>query len=143
MRDIYSNLGVVEAIAPAVYAADTTPTAIDLAGFNGVMLALHIGVGGITFTAANKIEFILTHSDDDSAYTPVTADDVQGVLAVASGIVKALTAAHAASDVTLIGYKGGKRFLKLLADFSGTHSTGTAIAATVIKGYPAQFPVNP
>lgn len=142
MRDIYSNLGVVEAIAPAVYTADNTPAAIDLAGFSGAMLALHIGAGGITFTATNKIEFILTHSDDDSAYAAVTVDDLQGVSSVTNGIVKALTTAHAVSDVTLVGYKGGRRYLKILADFSGTHATGTPLGALVIKGHPALFPVN-
>jgi hypothetical protein len=30
------------------------------------------------------------------------------------------------------GYKGGKRYLKLLADFSGTHGTGTPVAAVVM-----------
>lgn len=141
MKDIYNNLAVVEAIAPAVYAADNTPSAIDLAGFNAALLALHIGVGGITFSGTNKIEFVLTHSDDNSTYANVTADDLLGVDSVTNGIVKSLTAAHAAADVTAIGYKGGKRYLKLLVDFSGTHGTGTPISAVVVKGHPEIFPV--
>ena len=36
--------------------------------------------------------------------------------------------------MTKVGYVGNKRYLKLLADFSGTHGIGTPIAATVIKG---------
>lgn len=95
------------------------------------MLALHIGVGGITFTGTNKIEFVLTHSDDD----------VQGVTGVTNGIVKALKTAHAAAAVTKIGYIGYRRYLKVLADFSGTHGTGTPIAVAAILGRPHSAPV--
>ena len=69
-------------------------------------------------------------------YEVITADDLLGVSSVTDGIVKSLVAAHATADVTRFGYRGGKRYLKLLADFSGTHGTGTPIAAVVAKGNP-------
>jgi len=143
MRDIVSNVAVVNVIDPAVYSADNTPAAIDLLGFGSAMLAIHVGAGGITFTGTNKIEFKLTHSSDDVTYDAVTIDDVQGVASVsAGGIVKALTAAHAAADVTKVGYVGHRRYLKLLADFSGTHGTGTPIAVTAIKANAASRPIT-
>jgi len=142
MRDILHNLKVVEAIAPAVYTADNTPAAIDLQGFDSATLAIHIGVGGITFTSTNRIEFVLTHSDDGTSYSAVTADDVLGVSSVSNGIVKALTAAHASTEVFKVGYVGTKRFLKLLADFSGTHGTGTPLSAVAILGHAASAPIN-
>lgn len=136
-RDAASNLALVEAIATAVLSADNTPAAIDLLDSGSATLVLHIGVGGITFTGSNKIEFVLTHSDDNSTYSNVTDDDlVKDSLAPASvtnGIIRALTAAHAASTIQKLGYVGGKRYLKLLADFSGTHGSGTPIAASVVK----------
>lgn len=36
----------------------------------------------------------------------------------------------------IVRYIGGKRYLKLLADFGGTHATGTALSATLVKGRP-------
>jgi len=142
MRDLFHNLGIAEAIPPAEYDADNTPAAIDLLGFESALLAIHVGVGGITFSGTNKIEFKLTHSDDDSDYAAVTADDLIGLSSVgAGGIVLALTTAHAAASITRVGYVGGKRYLKLLADFSGTHGTGTPIAATVVKGHAHERPV--
>ena len=48
-------------------------------------------------------------------------------------VIHKRTAAHAAATVQKLAYIGGKRYLKLLADFSGTHGTGTPISATVIK----------
>lgn len=137
-RDQASSIFPVTAIVPAVLTADNTPAAIDLRGYHSATILLTIGVGGITFTGTNKIEFVLTHSDDDTTYTPVTDNDVvKDVLApdaITNGIVRALTAAHAAADVQKLGYVGGKRYVKLLADFSGTHGTGTPIAATVVRG---------
>jgi len=136
MKDMYSETAVVEAIAPAVYNADVAPAAVDLLGFEAALFALGIGAGGIVFTDANKIEFVMTHSDDNEDYSNVEAADVQGPASVSNGIVKALTAAHAVSDVSKIGYVGGKRYVKLFANFSGAHATGTPIAAYVVKGRP-------
>jgi hypothetical protein len=141
MRDLVNSLAAAVAIAANTYDADNTPAKVDLLGFEGAVVAIHVGAGGITFSGTNKIEFKLTHSDDDSTYTAVTDGDVQGVASVGEGgIVKALTAAHATADITKIGYVGGKRYLKLLADFSGTHGTGTPIAAEVIKGHSRYWP---
>jgi len=134
MRDLTSGLAPVTLLPPAVYAADNTPVAVDIYGFEAALLALHVGVGGITFSGTNKIEFKLTHSDDDSVYTDVVQANIRGATVAAGGIIKSLIAAHVAPSVTKIAYLGGKRYLKLLADFSGTHGSGTPISALVIKG---------
>lgn len=142
MKDMHSNIAVAVAIAAATLTDDNTPPTIDRQGYEAVELVLNIGVGGITFTGTNKIEFKLTHSDDDSTYTAVTLADVLGVASVGTGgIIKSLTAAHAAANAYRFGYKGGKRYLKLLADFSGTHGTGTPIAASALLGEPMVAPV--
>jgi hypothetical protein len=142
MRDLASGLSLAVLLASATYAADNTPVALDISGSEGVVIALEIGVGGITFTGSNKIEFKLTHSDDGVTYSDVDQDDVRGVTVAAGGIIKSLIAAHAAADVTKIGYHGGKKYLKLLADFSGTHGSGTPISALVIKGFSRYSPAE-
>lgn len=133
MKDMHSHITVDVAIGAEALAADTTPPAIDLQGYNKAEIVLAIGVGGITFDATNKIEFVLSHSDDDTTYTPVTDDDVLGVSGISNGIIKALTSAHAAAAAYRYGYIGNKRYLKLLPDFSGSHASPTPIAACVIK----------
>lgn len=135
MKDIHSGMTAAVAIGAAVLSADNTPPAIDMLGYDAAEIILAIGIGGITFSGTNKIEFKLTHSDDDSTYTAVELKDVLGVASVGSGgIIKTLNSEHAAAAVYRFGYKGGKRYWKLLADFSGTHGTGTPIAAIAIKG---------
>ncbi|CAH1658684.1 conserved hypothetical protein [Hyphomicrobiales bacterium] len=136
-RDGFSRIDAAYAIEPATLSADSTPATVDMKGARRATLLLGIGAGGITFTGTNKIEFVLTHSDDNVTYTPVVADDlIVDALAPASitdGVVRALIAAHAAATLQKVGYIGGKRYLKLLADFSGTHGTGTPISAVVVR----------
>lgn len=134
MKDLHSKIAIVNVFGPVALAADNTPAAIDLQGFNSAEIELGIGIGGITFDATNKIEFKVTHSDDNVSYSAVTDADMLGVSGISSGIIKSLVAAHAAAESCRYGYKGGKRYLKLLADFSGTHGAGTPLYASVIKG---------
>ena len=137
MKDIHDKIEVVTIIAPGIIDADNTPAAIDRLNWEAAEILLHIGVGGITFTADNKIEFKLTHSDNGTDYTAVTAADLVGAPTVGTGgIIKSLVAAHAAAANYTYGYIGCKRYLKLLADFTGTHGTGTEIGAFLIKGRP-------
>lgn len=141
MRDIASNLKVVQVLGPETLSADNTPIAIDRLGYETLMFTFGIGIGGTTFTATNKVEFVMTHSDDDVTYVPVTVDDVQGVASVTAGIVKSLTAAHAAADISKVGYVGDRRYVKILADFSGTHTAGTPISIAAVLGGARLLPV--
>jgi len=142
MRDLHSHLAVAVAIAAATYSEDNTAAAIDLQGYNSAEIVLAIGAGGITFSSTNKVEFKLTHSDDDTTYEAVTSGDMLGLAEVATGgILKALKAAHATAAAYRFGYRGGRRYLKLLADFGGTHGTGTPIAGLVLLGHGSDLPV--
>lgn len=137
MRDIHGRINAVELLGPAVYTDDNVPIPVDLADFEAAEIVLQVGVGGITFTSLNKIEFKLTHSDNGTDYSAVGSADLVGAPAVGSGgIILTLAAAHAATTIHQYGYIGGKRYLKLLADFGGTHATGTALSATLVKGRP-------
>ncbi len=141
MFDEHSGYKAVVAIANAALAADNTPPAIDLMGFKSCEVLLAVGVGGITFTGANKVEFVVTESDDDSTYTAVNQADIIGATVATGGIVKSLVAAHAAAAVYRFGYVGDARYIKVLADFSGTHATGTPIAAVAMLGHAELGPV--
>lgn len=141
MFDQVASTKFVNAFAPNAYDADATAIALDRQGYESLTLAINVGVGGITFTGTNKIEFKWTHSDDDVTYTAVAASDIIGEPTVASGgIVKSLTAAHAAAAVYKYGYKGGKRYHKLLPDYGGTHAAPTGLAGIWMLGNPHVAP---
>lgn len=139
-RDALSHTSIAKVVGPVTLSADNTPASIDLQGFRSAMIHIDVGVGGITFTGTNRIDFILSHSDDDVTFTPVTDEDIEGVT-VANGILLSLTAAHAAATSYLRGYVGGRRYLRCLVDFGGTHATGTPIAVNIIRGHPTIAPI--
>lgn len=139
-RDLHDNLSAALLIAPSTPTADTTPVSVDLLGFRGAMVLLYIGIGGITFTGVNKIEFILEHSLDNTSWSPVAQADVAGVTVAAGGIIRSLIAAKAAADFQEVSYIGGRRYIRLTADFSGTHGTGTPMFAAMVRGLPEQMP---
>ena len=143
MRDQASRLAATQVYGPVSATADNTPSAIDLNGYNSATLYISVGAGGVTFSSTDKIEFKLTHSDDNVTYTDVAQADVIGPTVASGGIVRSLTAAKAAADTapTEVGYIGGKRYLKLLNDFSGTHGTGTVISTVIVLGNSIYKPV--
>ena len=127
------DMVVTALIDPATLSADNTPAAVQVDGGRTCTILIHVGAGGITFTTTNKVEFKLTHSVDGSTYTAVTDADVIGCDVDTGGIVAVLTAAHASATTTKLAYVGSGKYLKLLADFSGTHGTGTPMAAYAIQ----------
>lgn len=127
-------------IPPATINADNTPATFTNGGFQSTTIFIQVGVGGITFSGTNRVDFVLTHSDDDSTYVNVTDADVVGVTGISNGIVRSLVAAHAAPSITEIGYIGRRPFLRMLADFGGTHGTGTPIAVLGVRGAPLTAP---
>lgn len=139
--DMSQVLSATHLIPPSTLSADNTPATFTVGAFDAVTIFIGVGVGGITFSGVNKIEFVLTHSDDGTTFTAVTDADLVGVTGVTGGIVRSLVAAHAAPSVTEIGYVGRKPFLRMLADFSGTHGTGTPISVLGVRGLPDRAPV--
>jgi hypothetical protein len=125
-------------IGAASLDATTTPATWDVRDGANAIVDLAIGAGGITFTTNDKIEFELTHAEYDEdtgvigSYSNVETGHVlvDGVaVTVTSGIVKALTAAHAAATAHTIEYVGPKGALKFRAVFSGTHGVATPLSA--------------
>ncbi len=130
-------------IPPASLNADNTPAAFDIGKHDSCTILVEVGVGGITFSGVNKVEFKLTHCDTEGGtYTDVVQADVVGVTVAAGGIIRSLVAAHAAATVTELGYIGGKRFLKCLADFSGTHGAATPMSVLALRGRPLTAPTT-
>ena len=101
MRDMVSSIALRSVVTPII--ATTTPTvaSVDRQGFESVTFVAHLGAGGITFTGTNKIEMILEHSDDNSAWSAVTnpKDVVGRTSTITSGIVASYVAAKAAVSV--------------------------------------------
>lgn len=147
MRDLVSRIAHFVAHFAAVLTATPTAVNIDRRGFESLTLFLMTAAGGITFTGTNKLEWIITHSDDGTTFEPVTTGQIIAangtMLTVATGgIVEAYVAAKAAASTGQYGYVGDRRFVRAQPTFGGTHSTGTLVGALAVLGHPAGSPVS-
>jgi hypothetical protein len=143
MKDLKNNIGVVQSIAPVTASSDATGTGVDLQGFESATVVIDAGIEGITLSTTNKIEIELEHSDDDSTYTDVTSSaDVIGATPDSSGVVATFDANTEIPAVATVGYIGGKRYIRAIANFSGTHGTGTPLSVSVIKSHARKNPVS-
>ena len=137
MRDLANNIAPVQSLAPAVRTADANGDGVDLQGFESATIVVDTGAEGDTLSSSVKIDFKLEDSDDNSTFAAVTSNTlVVGGTVDSSGIFLTLDANGETPQISEIGYVGGKRYVRVVADFTGTHSTGTAVAAAVIKGHP-------
>lgn len=127
MRDIAPNIGVVQAVAPAVLSATNTSAAIDLLGFDSAAVVINTGaiVSSGDFTAKLQESDTTTSGD----FTDVAAEHLVGDL----------PATLEADSVVKQGYIGNKRYIRTVL----TKNSGTSIAAgaVIVKGHPTEAPV--
>ena len=141
MQDLSNNIKLMQSIAPIAADADANGTGVDTQGFENVAIVVDTGVEGITLSGTNKIEFELEHSDDDSTYVDASSADVNGTLG-AGGLFLTLDANAETPQISEIEYLGTKRYVRVVANFSGTHGTATPISAFVILGKPRHAPAS-
>lgn len=137
MKDIYHDLLVVKTIDPVLGKTTQTGAAVDLQGFEGALMAAHVGQSGDTLSGSIKMTVSFQESDTTAGYfANVAAADLLGG---ANDVV----IDDAAEDEVIVtrGYLGSKRYVRILVTYTGTHTNGTPISAVVIKGLPRHAPV--
>lgn len=127
MKDLYSNVKAVLALAPAVQASATTGTAIDLRDFGSVVFAVNTGA----IVSSGDFGVKIQHSD--------TTDNGDFTDAPASLVKSNAPATLTASGSFKIGYAGTKRYARLALTKEG--GTSIAFGAVAILGNPALAPV--
>lgn len=144
IRDIYNNQDIRVSLLPAVRNADANGTWVDLRDFDGNLISVSVGAGGIVFDGTNRIEFLVQESDDASTPNSVANEDLLGFSneGAATGTIAVVNAPGDASQVYAAQYRGNKRYIRIVADFFGTHATGTPVASNVHRGYAHLRPVR-
>lgn len=146
MHDILSNIAITQVAAPQeIKAAAVTSGPIDTQGADALAVAVLLGAFGDTLAAGKRVDLKIEHAEDDgsgapAAYSPCTDDDVTGSEGLSSGIFAVVDANAEAEKRYVIGYRGGKRFVKVTATPTGL-STGGTIAMLALAGNLAQKPV--
>ena len=129
MRDVQHQSKATASLDPAVRTADANGTGVDLQGVEGALVQVQVGAEGDTLAADLSIEFELEESDDNVTFTDVADADVVGTV---SGTIAKIDAAAEAPSLHTAAYIGTKRYLRVVDSRTGTHTTGTATAASVI-----------
>ncbi|EYD71590.1 hypothetical protein Rumeso_04991 [Rubellimicrobium mesophilum DSM 19309] len=112
MRDLSRNIKTALALAPAVLTATANGVAIDLKGANGVAFVVNTGALAGSAIFAAKVQ----ESDDGSTF----ADVVDTTLVDSNA-----PATLAASSTYKLGYRGFKRYARVVL----TYTSGTSLAA--------------
>ena len=138
-----SGIAIDESLNAIVKDADTNCTGVDSNGFSAVTHVVNVGAPGITFSSSNKVEIELEHSDDNSTFTDVTSNtDVVGGTVGTNGLWQTIDANGDCNAVYAIGYVGGKRYSRVVLNYSGTHGTGTIFGVVGVKGRPLSAPTD-
>jgi hypothetical protein len=128
MREIYSEVGLVQSLAPVVLSATDTGAAIDLSGYDSALVVVSTGaiVGSGDFTSKLQESDTTTSGD----FTDVAAANLVGTF----------PASLAAASVVKVAYSGTKRYIRVVT----TKNSGTSIAAgvNVLRGHALTGPVS-
>lgn len=116
MRDMYSNIGAVLALVPAVKTAAGEGPAIDLRGFNRA--AIVVTTGAIVSDGDFGVKLQESDTTDNGDFADAVAD-------VVTSNAPATLEANAAYK---LGYTGYKRYVRLALTKAG----GTSIAAGAV-----------
>ena len=121
-RDMKSNIVALSALAPAVHAATKSDSpVIDLRGADSATVVINTGA----IAGAGDYTISLRHGD--------AADLAGDAAAGADDLIGAFPASLAADSAYAVGYRGGKRYVRVVI----TQNSGTSIAAgaVVVKGH--------
>ena len=123
-------------LAAATRTADADGATVDLQGYNGALIIGVMGAEGVTLSGTDKIELELEESADDSTWTDVADADLLGYVdGTNDGCFAVADADAEIPAIFKASYVGTKRYVRVVVNFSGTHGTGTPIAAFVIGGH--------
>jgi len=122
-------------LPPAVTNADADLTAANQAGFRAVTFQVSVGASADSLSGTNKIELELEESDaSGSGYTDCAdADITNSVTGTNTGTFAVVAATDEDDTLYTASYLGSKQYVRVVLNFSGTHTTGTPIGVTAVQ----------
>ena len=146
MRDNYHPQAFRAALDAAVLTADANGNTVDRQGFDSVALAASVGVSGDTLSGSVKIELEVEHAEDDGTGSPDTWEDcadtdlLNSVAGTNPGTFAVIDDPAEDDLVYATGYIGDRRFVRVVANLTGTHTNGTPVSAVAVLGHGALAP---
>jgi len=141
---IYSNNKISQLTDPVVITADETSAEVDNQGFDSLLLIGNIGLSADTLSGSVFIELEVQESDTSgSGFTAVADADLQNsVTGTNVGTFAVIDDPAEDKQRFITAYKGNKRFVRVVANLTGTHTNGTPISITSVQGNAEIRPVQ-
>jgi polyisoprenoid-binding protein YceI len=141
MINSLSAIKVVQTLVPILgnNTAEGTGEAVDRWGHLDAVMVAQCGISGDTLSGSIywTISFQDCATTTAGEFANIAAADLEG------GVNDHVINAGAEDPTTIIrGYRGTKRYLRILFTQTGTHTNGTPIAGVVILGRPVRIPVT-
>lgn len=146
-HDIVNNIGVELSLAPqTIQAAALNSGNIDMRGAEALAVVILAGNIVDTLDSTHRIDVKIEHADDNgagspAAYAACTDEDVLNATGLTAGQFLSIDDTAKEQKRHVIGYRGGKRFVKVTAT-PVTLTTGGPIAMLALKGSLNQLPVD-
>jgi len=132
LRNVLDSLYRAYVFVAAAISANGNSLSVDLQDLRS--LCFLIQIGAFSFTSENSLTLIMQHSDDDTNWSPVGAEDLYpGAETPASGILKILDEGTDASKLYAFEYRGGKRYARIAWVEAGTVSVVASVLAVCTK----------
>lgn len=129
MRDIYSGQRVVQALAPGAYNDGQTGETVDLQGFEGALVVVNVGTVSDGTHAFGLEEADADANGDPTDWGEVDEDDLLGGVGDLDD-----------GGVYRVGYRGNKRFIRVVTESDGTD--GAVYGAVAVLGKARHQPVG-
>lgn len=138
MRDLRSNLDPVMLVTPRVLATGNVNGSLDLQGYDSVLLIFAVAAQGVTLASGTRLNLLVRDSNNGTTFANVDDKDVSGDF---SSYQFRVDSNGKANKVYAVNYTGSKRYVQGLVTVTGTHSTGTGISVTALRGNAMYRPV--
>ena len=137
MRDIRANIRHDQILDPAVLsgvAGKTNSASVDMQRFRQLSLYGLVGESGDTLSSSLRLYLQVEHSDDDLTWAAcANADLSRTVAGEATGTFADVNAAAVDDAVYQTQYIGNKRYVRVVANRKGTHTTGIPVALLALR----------
>lgn len=136
LRDVDHGASVAQSLDPIIITADKNGDTVDLQGYSSALIVLNTGISGDTLSGTVYLEYEVEESDDDSVWTDVAdADLTRTVAGNNTGTIAKIDDPAEDDAVHISSYIGTKRYIRVVANVTGTHSNGIETSACVVRGH--------
>lgn len=136
-QDLGAKIKAVKSISAVLGNNNTegTGVGVDLKGYEGAVVLFDIGDSGDTLSGSVYVTLSVEHSDEAGANFTGLNSTTQQRVDSGNTVIDAPTEDTQLTQITILPGAGVKRYIRPMVVFTGTHTNGIPISATVVKGF--------